>query len=140
GAPARRFGERAVEPHGLSWFKTQKEVKYAHNNWIDEGSFALEFPVIRDNLCELGLGYIFVEPKECNLTLVREFYANWDTSFGESIKVKIRGQVVWFTYKIFNSFLETPAVAYPSTSFYDRGPHTETFTIFFIVSILQPVG
>ncbi|MCE3052325.1 hypothetical protein HAX54_052250, partial [Datura stramonium] len=56
------------------------------------GRLALEFPVIRVKHCELGVGYIFVEPKECNCTLVREFYANWDTSFGKSTKVKNRDQ------------------------------------------------
>ncbi|MCD7463138.1 hypothetical protein HAX54_050028, partial [Datura stramonium] len=53
------------------------------------------------------LGYIVSEPEECNLTLVREFYANWDTSFKESTKVKIRGQVVHFTSKAFNAFIDT---------------------------------
>ncbi|MCE0481840.1 hypothetical protein HAX54_039929 [Datura stramonium] len=72
GAPNRSFGEKAMEPHGLSWFNAQKEVKYAPKNWIDEGHLALEFPIIRDNVCELGLGYIFAEPKECNLTLAIE--------------------------------------------------------------------
>ncbi|MCE3216389.1 hypothetical protein HAX54_006325, partial [Datura stramonium] len=46
----------------------------------------LEFPSFRDKICELGASYIFHEPERCNLTLVREFYANWDTSFGESTK------------------------------------------------------
>ncbi|MCD7463513.1 hypothetical protein HAX54_050771 [Datura stramonium] len=32
GAPARMFGERAVEPHGLSWFNQQKKVKYDLEN------------------------------------------------------------------------------------------------------------
>ncbi|MCD9560089.1 hypothetical protein HAX54_018531, partial [Datura stramonium] len=32
GAPTRRFGERVVEPIGLSLFNTQKEVKYAPEN------------------------------------------------------------------------------------------------------------
>ncbi|MCE0481683.1 hypothetical protein HAX54_039614 [Datura stramonium] len=70
GALARRFGERAVEPHRLSWFKSQKEVKYAHENWIDEGLLALEFSTIPDKVHELRLGYIFVEPEKCNLTLI----------------------------------------------------------------------
>ncbi|MCD7465057.1 hypothetical protein HAX54_000458, partial [Datura stramonium] len=48
GSPARSFGERVVEPHGLSWFKPQKEVNYASNNWIYEGRLALEFSAIRD--------------------------------------------------------------------------------------------
>lgn len=42
--------------------------------------------------------------------LVREFYANWDTSFGESTKVKLRGQVVRFSFKSFNAFLGTLVV------------------------------
>ncbi|MCE3052086.1 hypothetical protein HAX54_051575 [Datura stramonium] len=50
GASARRFGERAVEPHGLSWFNTQKEVKYAPENWIDKDCLALEFPTIWDKV------------------------------------------------------------------------------------------
>ncbi|MCD9638577.1 hypothetical protein HAX54_022634, partial [Datura stramonium] len=57
---------------------------------IDEGRLALEFLTIWDKLHELGVGYIFAKPKECNLTLVREFYAKWDTLFGESTKVKTR--------------------------------------------------
>ncbi|MCD9559155.1 hypothetical protein HAX54_016976 [Datura stramonium] len=44
--PARRFGAKAVEPHGLTWFNTQKEAKYALENGIDEGYMALEFPTI----------------------------------------------------------------------------------------------
>ncbi|MCD7451902.1 hypothetical protein HAX54_013981, partial [Datura stramonium] len=71
-----------------------KEAKYAPRNWIDEGCLELEFPTIRDKLCELGVGYIFAEPEECNLTLVMDFYANWDISFGESTKMKIRGHVM----------------------------------------------
>ncbi|MCD7464874.1 hypothetical protein HAX54_000134, partial [Datura stramonium] len=44
--PARRFGAKSVEPHGLAWFNTQKEVKYAPENWIDDGHLALEFLAI----------------------------------------------------------------------------------------------
>ncbi|MCD7472666.1 hypothetical protein HAX54_013967, partial [Datura stramonium] len=44
---ARRFKEKAIEPHKLTWFNTQKEAKYAPENWIDEGRLALEFPAIR---------------------------------------------------------------------------------------------
>ncbi|MCD7467817.1 hypothetical protein HAX54_005459, partial [Datura stramonium] len=39
-----------------------------------------------DKIRELGVGYIFNEPERYNLTLVRNFYTNWDTSFGESTK------------------------------------------------------
>ncbi|MCD9644140.1 hypothetical protein HAX54_032126, partial [Datura stramonium] len=50
------------------------------------------------------------KPEECNLTLVRELYAYWDTSFEESTKVKIRGQGVLFSARSFNDFLCTPTV------------------------------
>ncbi|MCE2056169.1 hypothetical protein HAX54_044145, partial [Datura stramonium] len=62
--PTRRFGEKA-------------------------GCLALDFPAIRNKIRELEMGYIFNESERCNLTLVREFYTNWDTSFGESTKLKI---------------------------------------------------
>ncbi|MCE0481477.1 hypothetical protein HAX54_039252 [Datura stramonium] len=38
------------------------------------------------------LSYLFAESEECNLTLVKEFYANWDPSYGERNEVKINGQ------------------------------------------------
>ncbi|MCE2055153.1 hypothetical protein HAX54_042069, partial [Datura stramonium] len=108
--PTMRFGAKAVEDHGLTWFNTQKEAKYAPENWIDEVHLELDFPAIRDKIRELGAGYIFNEQERRNLILVREFYTSWDTSFGESTKIKIRGQVVRFTAKRFNAFLEKPSV------------------------------
>ncbi|MCD7456695.1 hypothetical protein HAX54_032778, partial [Datura stramonium] len=67
-----RLGAKEVEPHWFTWFHTQKEAKYAPENWIDEDCLALEFLAIRDKICELGVGYIFNELERCNLTLVRE--------------------------------------------------------------------
>ncbi|MCD7470760.1 hypothetical protein HAX54_010866 [Datura stramonium] len=66
--PTKRFGVPAVEPRGLTWFNTQNEAKYAPENWIDEGFLALDFPAIQYKLHELGVGYIFSKPEECNLT------------------------------------------------------------------------
>ncbi|MCE0481133.1 hypothetical protein HAX54_038598 [Datura stramonium] len=92
--PIRRFGAKVVRPHRLTWFNTQKEAKYAPENRLNERLLVLYFIAIRDKIRELGAGYITNEPERCNLTLVREFYTNWDTSLGERTKVKIRGQVV----------------------------------------------
>ncbi|MCD7447750.1 hypothetical protein HAX54_033540, partial [Datura stramonium] len=75
--PVRRFGAKAVEPHGITWVNTQKEDKYSPENWIYEGCLALEFPATRNKICELGASYIFNKPEKCNLTLVRKLYANW---------------------------------------------------------------
>ncbi|MCD9639078.1 hypothetical protein HAX54_023362, partial [Datura stramonium] len=74
--PPRRFEEKGVEPHGLIWFNTKKEPKYAPKNWIDEGRLELEFSAIRDKKRELGECYIFNELEKCNVTLAREFYEN----------------------------------------------------------------
>ncbi|MCD7472918.1 hypothetical protein HAX54_014349, partial [Datura stramonium] len=48
--PARIFGAKVVEPHGLTWFNTKKEANYAPENWIDEGYLVLQFPTIRDKI------------------------------------------------------------------------------------------
>ncbi|MCD9646246.1 hypothetical protein HAX54_035935, partial [Datura stramonium] len=61
--PARRFGEKVIEPHGLTWFNTPKEAKYSLENGIDDGCLELEFLAIQDKIRELGVGYIFNEPE-----------------------------------------------------------------------------
>ncbi|MCD9645503.1 hypothetical protein HAX54_034495, partial [Datura stramonium] len=60
---------KVVEPYRLTGFNTQTEAKYALEHWIDKGFLALGFPAIKDRVHELGLGFIFAEPEECNLTL-----------------------------------------------------------------------
>ncbi|MCD9642758.1 hypothetical protein HAX54_029702, partial [Datura stramonium] len=110
GSHVTRFGAKAREEHGIKWFNAQNKAKYAPKNLIDEGRLALEYPTICGTIRELGLGYVFVEPEECTLTLVRKFYDKWDTSFGESTKVKIKGQVVRISARSFSAFLCTPVV------------------------------
>ncbi|MCD9639486.1 hypothetical protein HAX54_024057, partial [Datura stramonium] len=73
---------------GASSLAAKKEAKYSLENWFDKGHLAPEFPAIRDKVREWGLGYIFAELEECNLTLVREFYDNWDTSYGEKMNLR----------------------------------------------------
>ncbi|KAG5614587.1 hypothetical protein H5410_014411 [Solanum commersonii] len=56
---------------------------------------------------ELGLRFIFENLGDCNLTLVRQFYANWLTE----IKYKtmhVRGKNVKFSARILNKLLGTP--------------------------------
>ncbi|KAH0678643.1 hypothetical protein KY284_019728 [Solanum tuberosum] len=40
-------------------------------------SLAREFPPILRRIRELGMKFIFADPEECYLHMVREFYANW---------------------------------------------------------------
>ncbi|KAG5583025.1 hypothetical protein H5410_053652 [Solanum commersonii] len=55
----------------------------------------------------VGLRFIFDHPRDCNLSLVREFYANWLTKTNYKI-VPIRGKDVKFNATILNEFLGTP--------------------------------
>ncbi|MCE2056068.1 hypothetical protein HAX54_044007 [Datura stramonium] len=99
--PAGRIRAKGLEEHWIKWVNAQKEEKYAPirfnfnkeekyatENWIDEGCLGLEFPTIWDNIRELGLGYSFSKQEECNLTLVREFYANWNTSYKRAQRLR----------------------------------------------------
>ncbi|MCE3215853.1 hypothetical protein HAX54_003789 [Datura stramonium] len=47
--PVRRFGAKCLVLRAI-WFNTQKEDKYALENWIDDGLLAPEFPSIRDKI------------------------------------------------------------------------------------------
>ncbi|MCD9639125.1 hypothetical protein HAX54_023478, partial [Datura stramonium] len=53
---------------------------------IDEGRPVVEFPTVRDTVHGLGLGFVFSETSECKLTLMQEFYSNWNTTLGHSTK------------------------------------------------------
>lgn len=53
--------------------------------------------------------FLLKNPTECNLYLVREFYANWDPREWDS-KVKIIGQVVTFMDKDLNVILDATEV------------------------------
>uniref|UniRef100_M1D8U0 Uncharacterized protein n=1 Tax=Solanum tuberosum TaxID=4113 RepID=M1D8U0_SOLTU len=55
---SRRFGVKAVTKEG-------------------KACLAREFPQILRQIRKLEMEFIFAEPEECNLHMVREFYANW---------------------------------------------------------------
>ncbi|MCD7467004.1 hypothetical protein HAX54_004154 [Datura stramonium] len=50
----RRFGAKVVEEHGLKWFNSQKEAKYAPENWVDESPRYLSSPPFVDTIRFLG--------------------------------------------------------------------------------------
>ncbi|MCD7471816.1 hypothetical protein HAX54_012492, partial [Datura stramonium] len=55
GTHIRRFGAKAMEEHGLKCSMPKRD-KYTLENWIYKGRLVIEFPIIRDTVCELGLG------------------------------------------------------------------------------------
>ncbi|MCE3215196.1 hypothetical protein HAX54_001227 [Datura stramonium] len=77
--PPRFYGlRRVMGQEGKKWFKEHNESKYSHELFVDRISLAFEFPHIIDRLHTLGLNFVFNDPNECNLNMVREFLANWD--------------------------------------------------------------
>ncbi|KAH0708909.1 hypothetical protein KY290_010426 [Solanum tuberosum] len=105
--PVRKFGEKVIERYGWEWFECQREPKYIGNEYVNEVRLQSQFLVIYRIVLELGLRFIFDHPGDCNLSLVREFYANWLIEIKYKI-VPIRGKDVKFNATILNEFLGTP--------------------------------
>ncbi|KAH0754921.1 hypothetical protein KY290_025191 [Solanum tuberosum] len=85
--PVQKFGKKAVERYGWEWFECQREAKYIGDEFLKE--------------------FIFDNLGDCNLTLVREFYANWLTETKYKT-VPVRGRDVKFSARILNELLGTP--------------------------------
>ncbi|KAH0712066.1 hypothetical protein KY289_008025 [Solanum tuberosum] len=105
--PVQKFGKKAVERYGWEWFECQREPKYMGDKYVHEVRLQSQFPIIYRTMVELGLRFIFDHRGDCNLSLVREFYANWLTETKYK-SVPIRGKDVKFNATILNEFLGTP--------------------------------
>ncbi|KAH0709064.1 hypothetical protein KY284_010491 [Solanum tuberosum] len=106
--PPQKFGGQAVMQYGKDWYECQQESKYLGDEYIDEGRLRQEFPNILAKINALGLQYVFMDQGEFNLSLVREFYANWNTHRVEINKGFIRDSWVRFSVEALNEFLGTP--------------------------------
>lgn len=71
---------------GKIWWKKHIEARYFSDVCIDRDSLAREFPRIMRRIKELQMEFIFAEPSECNLHMVREFCANLEVVFGSLVK------------------------------------------------------
>uniref|UniRef100_M1E0T2 Uncharacterized protein n=1 Tax=Solanum tuberosum TaxID=4113 RepID=M1E0T2_SOLTU len=71
----RRFGVKGVVKEGKLWWKKHTETRYFSDMCIDRDSLAREFPQILRWIRELHMEFIFAKTGECNLNMVREFYA-----------------------------------------------------------------
>uniref|UniRef100_M1DRI3 Putative plant transposon protein domain-containing protein n=1 Tax=Solanum tuberosum TaxID=4113 RepID=M1DRI3_SOLTU len=105
--PAQKFGKKVVQRYGLTWFDFQREAKYMGDEYVDSVRLQCQFPDIYRIVVELGLRFIFYHPGDCNLSLLREFYANWLTETKYKT-VPIRGRDVKFSARILNELLGTP--------------------------------
>uniref|UniRef100_M1D8Y2 Putative plant transposon protein domain-containing protein n=1 Tax=Solanum tuberosum TaxID=4113 RepID=M1D8Y2_SOLTU len=105
--PVQKFGKKVVERYGWEWFACQQEAKYMGDEFVNEVRLQSQFPVIYQTVLDLGLSFIFDNPGDCNLMLVREFYANWLTETKYK-NVPVRGKDVKFSARNLNELLGTP--------------------------------
>ncbi|KAG5581284.1 hypothetical protein H5410_051911 [Solanum commersonii] len=75
-------------------------------------NLARAFPQILRRIRVLGMEFLFVDPAECNLHMVREFYANWALK-ARSHYVMVQGRNVPITPISINDILGTPQDADP---------------------------
>uniref|UniRef100_M1DYX5 Putative plant transposon protein domain-containing protein n=1 Tax=Solanum tuberosum TaxID=4113 RepID=M1DYX5_SOLTU len=104
---AQKFGKKAFQRYGLTWFECQREAKYMGDEYVDSVRLQSQFPDIYRIVVELGLQFVFDHPGDCNLSLVREFYANWLTETKYKA-IPIRGRDVKFSARLLNELLGTP--------------------------------
>lgn len=95
--------------YGKDWYECQQESKYLHDNYyVDEGRLRKEFPHNPSQINALGLLYVFMDQGRCNLSLVREFYMNWNTHRFEVYKGFVRDSWVRSSVEALNDFFGTP--------------------------------
>lgn len=81
----QKFGFKAVRKDGKQWYTKHTDAKYIPEVYIDRASLMRECPSMVRRIEALDMNFIFHQPTECNLHLVREFYANWDPSHPEHL-------------------------------------------------------
>uniref|UniRef100_M1DCD9 Putative plant transposon protein domain-containing protein n=1 Tax=Solanum tuberosum TaxID=4113 RepID=M1DCD9_SOLTU len=104
--PMQKFGKKVVERYGWERFEWQREAKYIGYEFVNAVRLQLQFRDIYRIIHELGLRFIFDNPGDCNLTLLREFYANWLTETKYKT-VPVRGRDIKFSARILNELLGT---------------------------------
>uniref|UniRef100_M1DBE5 Uncharacterized protein n=1 Tax=Solanum tuberosum TaxID=4113 RepID=M1DBE5_SOLTU len=92
----QRYGANVVTSEGKKWYKSHTEAKYFSIVILDDVQLEREFPRIMRHLQELRMGFIFQDPTECNVSMVREFYANWKPD-ARSHCVTVRGVEIQHT-------------------------------------------
>uniref|UniRef100_M1DZ04 Uncharacterized protein n=1 Tax=Solanum tuberosum TaxID=4113 RepID=M1DZ04_SOLTU len=78
------------------------------DEYVDKGRLLEEFPHIHAQVRALGLHYIFVDQGKCNMSLVREFYVNWNTHHVRWNQGLICNNRVQFLVEALNEFLAAP--------------------------------
>ena len=108
----RKYGLNAVSSAGKSWYKSHPKAKYFFDECIDRASLARAYPRVLARLEQVGMGFVFNRPTDCNLHLVRELYANWNPD-APTCLVVVRGSDVILDSLSLTGLLGVPTRASP---------------------------
>lgn len=103
--PPQKFDEQSLMYYRKDWYRFQQESKYLDDEYIDKRRFWQQLPNIHAQINALGLQYVFMNQGECNLNLVREFYANWNVYCVDINNGFIRDSLVRFSVEALNDFV-----------------------------------
>ncbi|OIT02946.1 hypothetical protein A4A49_22426 [Nicotiana attenuata] len=106
--PVCKYGIRAVPAHAQRWFqKFIPAVTLEPEVAIDDGKSARKYSEIYNNIRALGFDSLFRPGDAVNVTLVKEFYANWqpEASLDAVYEVQVRGKVIPFSSQVINRIM-----------------------------------
>ncbi|KAK4348223.1 hypothetical protein RND71_034562 [Anisodus tanguticus] len=86
-----------VKKYGLEWYTKFKPKKYHLETRIDEAILQAHHPDIVEQIYDQGCQFVYEDPGEYNIHLVREVYANW--VHDDPNEICVRGVMVSFTNK-----------------------------------------
>ncbi|MCD7454131.1 hypothetical protein HAX54_023549 [Datura stramonium] len=122
-----------------SGLKSTKSQNISHELFIERASLASEFPHIVERLHTLGLDFVFNDPGECNLNMVRKFLVNWDPK-KRSNQVNIQGKIVNFLLVVLKRLLGSPSIDPQSFKDLIMRLSIEQFITFSVLRIGRKVG
>ncbi|OIS95992.1 hypothetical protein A4A49_31474 [Nicotiana attenuata] len=116
----REYGIKSVPPYGRAFYRKCRTDSYLPDFAVDEHKLKSRYPKIWEKVHELGLGFVFKNPGEANLSLMREFCAGWNIEDKEKL-VPIRGRLIDISATALCRFVDAPDVpCNPLCDFIDR--------------------
>lgn len=94
---------------------------------LEDENICRNFPNIKCCLLKVHIGFIFQEPSECNVSDIREVYANWKAD-AYSLYVTVWGVEAPLTPTVLNKLLWTV------------NRHSDVLTGIYISSLYQDIG
>ncbi|PHU25120.1 hypothetical protein BC332_03452 [Capsicum chinense] len=103
----KRFGTKVVVAAERKWYSQHKGSKYSVYQFINRASLMKEYLFMVRKIEAQHMSLLFKQSGVCNLSLVQEFYANWNPKDSE---VEVCDHVITFTANTFNELLGAPYV------------------------------